>query len=182
MSEAKLLIIAQALKSDHPFRIMHIEQTTGLSKQLVRHHLKLLERAGWLERNGNYYSVAERDELLNEMVAAGLNRRDSHALTPTVLIGENEVTAVNDLAKTYFALKALDFPHANLIKRKLLRLIDESLETLERGRRYVNTSSMRPMPARKFIENQSTLWEDIRGIVGEELTTEDFNEWLEGLS
>lgn len=70
MIETKAMIIHQILKLDKPFKPRHIYEEIGLSAQNTNNHLSRLVSKGILIKAGPTYMVANKELLIDELVAA----------------------------------------------------------------------------------------------------------------
>lgn len=182
MSEGKAIIIGTIMKIDKPaFRARHIYEMSSLSRQLIRHHLTALVKNGCLEKNDVWYTISDKDQLINEMIDTGLNKKEASKMTDEEMLDSEVVTQVNNSIIVYLACKALDLEGINLYKKFLVRKLDDAIDSLDKGKRYVNTGGMSPGSARKVLEKYSVagLWAGLSSVLGEVISFDEFKEWFD---
>lgn len=180
MSEGKIIIIGAILKIERPFRLRNMVEMTGMTPQACDHHLKRFNKLGILEKNDVWYSVADKNALLSEFVDAGLNKKESSKLYDTPILDSARVKTTNNDITAYLAFKALGMDGVDLIKKNVLQELDGGIESLNKGRRYINSAGMSAHSARKFLKQFSVLdlWEAFKGTIGAAMNREDFEYFM----
>lgn len=151
MANGKLLILSAILKMDKPFRPPHIIDVTGLSRQLVHHHLLSLCESGGLEKIDKTYVIRDKEVLLNELIdssdSEGVKRPEPGGFL-------TEITHFLTQMDIIIAGRTLDLPGSLDARKGMLEKIDESTKVLKQMRRYLTNSTRTVGSAQKYLKKQ----------------------------
>lgn len=151
MANGKLLILGAILKMDKPFRPPHIMEVTGLSRQLVHHHLIGLCESGGLEKIDKTYVIRDKEVLLNELIDSSDNegvRRPE----PGGFFANIDARLLH--ADCIIAGRTLDLPGSLDARRGMIEKLDETTKVIKQFRRYLTSSTRTVGSAQKFFKKQ----------------------------
>ena len=138
MNQTKAIMLSALLKQEKPFKASRIFQMTGLSRSLVRYHLDQFLSQGYLEKNGMYYAILERDKLIN-LVATESDDDGRIKLAKDTKFLDAEL--VNNHVRIVSALRHLKMPYSQEMKQVLIDEIDRTIRQLRIARTYLNEKS-----------------------------------------
>lgn len=154
MNEGKAKVIGEVIKQQGMFKAARIVEATGLSQQLVYHHLKSLVADGYLEKDGTKYGVVARQDLVDSLVS----------------IGENNVTGLFPNS-TEFSAKFLNARIEMVVLMRGARMkdndkarmivaggLDELIAQCKAARRYLNSKSISEKKAISRLEKEWETW------------------------
>lgn len=171
--ETKSLILATLIKQDKPFKVARIGNATGLDGNLIRYHLRALLDNGVLEKNGMYWSIVDRDALINAITELSdephIRRPEATKLVP-------KMEAVNKALEYAVALRELNHPVAPVLKLEMLKEIDNTIHELKNARKYITRASMNERKARKRTEDIDEVWQYLKVFLAQYTNSVEFEE------
>lgn len=132
-------VIMAILKLDKPFRPPHIGDITGLSPQLIRHHLLSLMDADIIEKENKTYFVKDKEGLFEELSNV-TEKLEVSKMRAAGFIQRQGADIFNTIADTILWSRALDIPDSREAKDAMLKQIDDTITEYKRLRRYLSTS------------------------------------------
>lgn len=156
MSDAKTLILATTLSFHKPFKASHVFQLTELSRELVRYHLTKFTEQGFLEKNGLYYSIQNKDGLLN-LLHSEPERASINRLRNTGFIQNAEKW--NEWADMAAAARKLHLPYASEMADGIVDEIEKTIASLKDLRKYVRSKEMVAYKAAEILHEVSDVYE-----------------------
>jgi hypothetical protein len=189
MNNGKVLILGTILKLDKPFRPPEIIEATGLSRQLVHHHLTRLCETGGLEKIKLTYVVRDKEVLLEDL----LNTTDEIGTKkpePGGFFSADRTKMWTTHAELIVAARTLDLGYSLAAREGMLKKIDDSIKVLKQLRKYLTHSTKTVGSAQKFFNKMGwsdpavvrRIWE-IFGFYYPDLELQDFEEdFIEAMS
>lgn len=135
----KTSVVAAILKQHKPFRVATITEITGMDRQLTYYHVNKLLEQGKLLREGQSYSVVDRDTLLDDLVDV-VETPGMRKMEPAGLFSQDSVETLNALVQGMVYAKVLKLTDSINMAVHMNRIIDESVTELKVLKRYLNNA------------------------------------------
>lgn len=163
MNQGKAKVIGEVLKQQGMFKAATIVTATGLSRQLVYHHLSQLTSEGYLEKDGMKYGVVARQDLIDSLVNVGENQVTGLFSTPPTDFDRVLMNKVIDMA---VMLRAAKINGAEAMRNTATKELDTMIDECKAAKRYLNSKTMSDKKAlKKLYEGFDEHWELIRQVV-----------------
>lgn len=179
----KAQILSELLKMNRAFRARHIVEQTGLSRQLVNHHLSSMVTDGSLEKDGVYYTVADRDSLINAVATIddGPSMKKAHS---TQFINEELVKALNTIARIIVSSRNTKAPFHREVKEFMVNEIDDTIRSYKNLRKYITAKTMTPKVAQTNLpKDAEEAWgmfgRMLQGYTDKDTFIKEWEEWVE---
>lgn len=179
----KAQILSELLKMNKAFRARHIVEQTGLSRQLVNHHLSSMVTDGSLEKDGVYYTVADRDSLINAVatIDEGPNMKKAHS---TDFISESHAKAINYITDLIVYARNSKAPFHRELKEFWVNQIDDTIRSYKNMRKYATAKSTTLGRARHNLpKDPEEAWtqfgEMLQGYTDKDTFIKEWEEWVE---
>jgi biotin operon repressor len=174
---SKYQIYAAVLKQTAPFKAVLIQQLTGLSRQLIHHHLTTLCDEGYLEKDKTFYSLVARNDLL-DLITSASDLTYGKLEKQTAYLGN--IGRLNDVAESLVLLRNARVTGHVPLRNRVNSQIDEAIESLKGLKRWINGKQIDSSRAVTQIENQlDWLWDTIgEGLMLEGISRAEFEKDL----
>jgi hypothetical protein len=136
MQEGNAKVIAAILNQGGIFAARHIVNATGLSRQLVYHHLNGLVKDGFLEKDGTKYGIVARQDLINFLAEIGESK------TIGLLEKKADIDEINEYIELSIACRAIGLTGSQEFKARIVKELDEYIYQFQRAKRYLNTKTI----------------------------------------
>lgn len=172
MAKGKLTIYSAVLKQEKPtFKAASIHQQTGLSRALVRYHLENLVKEGFLEKDGMYYCLVARNQLLDVLTdvskdsSTGMLEKDLKFI---------QVNQLNTIVEDSIAMRSAKMNGYRSYQDYVNEELDILITALKRLQRFHNSKTVAETKALNFIEdNLGVIWPRVREVMLEAGITEN---------
>lgn len=140
MFEGKAIILGAVLKQEKPFKAAKVFALTELSRSLIRYHLDKFVEDGTLEKAGMYYSIVDRDALINSL--ADMSEGPTIQLVSSTLLLGKDADQLNNTIRAVAVFRILELPYYQEVKNNVIKEIDDTIKQLKNARKYINAKSM----------------------------------------
>jgi hypothetical protein len=163
MNEGKAKVIGEVIKQQGMFKAARIVNATGLGRSLVHHHMQNLVAEGFLEKDGMYYGVVARQDLVDALVNIGENRVTGlFPIEPPVL--DKQLT--NEYIEIAVLLRSAKVNGGERMRMLIGRELDKVIDQCKGAKRYLNSKELAEKKALiKLDNNWDEYWEHIRKFV-----------------
>lgn len=158
MQDVKAQIISQVLRQERPFKAQKIHNNLGLGRQLVDYHLKKLLDSGALEKSGLYYSVLDKDALINALGELGENTR-LRKPNPNAVMPPSQFSELLQQYDMVVALRTIKHPVANDLRAMMVEKIDKQINELKVRRKYLMAATKSEHRANVILKDKDAVWE-----------------------
>lgn len=175
--ETKAMILAEVLRQEGIFKAQKVHNNLGLDRRTVDYHLRKLVESGALEKNGLYYSIADKDILINQVADLHEGPRIAKPKSTVLFPWESEeVSATLDIL---VALRAIHHPVATDVKVRWLENIDDAVREFKNARKFIASASRTEEKARKILKDKQRVWTLIKPWAAEFTNEQEFMEGFE---
>lgn len=171
MASGKYQVISAVLKQDKPFKAVKITDATAMSRQLVFKHLNNLVIDGYIQKDGMYYTLINRDALVDRLIESTENVGPKLLDKQRGFIGKIEL--INRAVETVALYRNAKLEGNNELTIGLQQGIDETIKDLKQLRRYLFGKQIEEKSAAKKLYRD---WEERWKLIGNEIQKAGFTQ------
>lgn len=135
MNSTKAMIIHQILKLDKPFKPRHIYEEIGISAQNTSNHLARMVSKGILIKNGPIHMVANKEALIDELIASNENTE----MEPATDVMELEFFSIlQNMVDQVVRARVLDTNEAIDAHVLMNHVIDDAMDECKKLKKWLN--------------------------------------------
>jgi hypothetical protein len=166
VANPKLQVYTCVLKQQRPFKAATIFQQTGLSRSLIQYHLTKLIDDGFLEKDGMYYCLVARNDLLDSLTDVSSNNVMGLLTEQSGYL--NDYRAINEAIHIAVLARCAGMPGNLELKNNAQQTIDDTIDALKGLKRYLNSKQIDRKQAVRELTNDdeySANWDVVKNAI-----------------